>query len=127
MNPETKIQRRQMLALSEAGATVFRNETGGFWAGKVVHRAGDQVTLQGARMIPCGLCEGSSDIIGFTPVTITPEMVGQTVAVFTAVETKTKTGRATKKQINFIDCVQVAGGFAGVARDVEEALKIINK
>lgn len=127
MNPETKIQRRLMLAMSEAGATVFRNETGRFWAGRVAHKDHDQVTLQGAVMVPCGLCVGSSDVVGFTPVTITANMVGQTLAVFTAVEVKTKTGRATKEQLNFIDKVQKAGGFAGIARNDEEALSIIKK
>lgn len=127
MNPETKIQRRLMLAMSEAGSTVFRNETGRFWAGRVVHQDSGQVTLQGAIMVPCGLCVGSSDVVGFTPVEITASMVGQTVAVFTAVEVKTKTGRASKEQTNFIDQVNKAGGFAGIARNDQEALTIIKK
>jgi hypothetical protein len=127
MNPETKIQRLLMMAMSDAGATVFRNETGRFWTGRVVHQDSGQVTLQGAIMVPCGLCVGSSDVVGFTPVTITANMVGQTLAVFTAVEVKTRTGRATKEQVNFISQVQKAGGFAGIARNYEEALTIIKK
>ena len=124
MNPETKIQRNQMLALSEDGRLVFRNETAGAWVGKVIHKEGSQVTLTGARMIKFGLCEGSSDIIGITPVVITQDMVGKTVGIFTAWETKTKTGRPSKEQKTFIENVKKFGGFAGIARTIKEALEI---
>ena len=56
-----------MLALSENGCTVWRNETAGAWMGKQIHREGDQVTLTNARMMTFGLCVGSSDIIGISP------------------------------------------------------------
>ena len=116
MNPETKIQRLIMLALSEAGCTVFRNETGTFWAGKVIHKAGEQVTLTAARPIPCGLCVGSSDIIGFTDD-----------GRFLAIEVKTPKGRPTKEQLRFIDAVNASGGIAGIARSVEDALDLIRR
>ncbi len=114
MNQETIIQRKILIALSGAGCVVWRNETGGFWAGKVVHQSQGQVTLQGARLIPCGLMKGSSDIVGIAPS-----------GHFLAIEVKTPTGRATKEQLNFIDQVKKAGGIAGIARSVEEALTII--
>ena len=126
MNLETKVQRKIMLALSEAGCIVWRNETAGAWVGKVIHKAGDQVTLASARMMPFGLCEGSSDIIGVQPVTITQEMVGQTVGVFIAQEVKTQTGRASKKQLHFIDFINKKGGVAGIVRSVKDALELIN-
>jgi len=125
LNPETKIQNRILLELSKAGCTVWRVETSGAWLGKMVHREGDMVTLSNARMFQTGLCKGGSDIIGITPVTITPDMVGQTIGVFTAQEVKTKTGRATKEQLRFIEAVKKAGGIAGIARSPEEALELI--
>lgn len=124
MNKETKIQRLQMMALSEDGRLVFRNETAGAWVGKIIHKSGDQVTLSGARMIKFGLCEGSSDIIGITPIVITQEMVGETVGIFSAWETKTKTGKPSKEQKTFIENVKKFGGFAGIARTIKEALEI---
>lgn len=127
MNQETKIQRRIMLALSEAGCTVWRNETAGAWVGKVIHKAGDQVTLANARMIKFGLCEGSSDIIGVQPVVITQDMVGQTVGVFMAQEVKTATGKASEKQLNFMDVVRRKGGIAGIVRSVKDALQLIKR
>lgn len=115
MNKETKIQRLIMLELSENGCTVWRNETGQFWAGKVIHRAGDQVTLTDARPIPCGLCVGSADLIGIQHST------GRLIAI----EVKTPTGRPTKEQLRFIEAVRNAGGIAGIARSPEEALQLI--
>ena len=71
-----------------------------------------------------GLQPGSSDLIGWRTVTITPEMVGQQVAVFTSIEVKTPTGRIRPEQQQWLDAVQAAGGIAGVARSVEDALRI---
>lgn len=125
MNQETKIQNAILLALSENGCTVWRVETSGAWLGKVIHRDGDTVTLANARMMQTGLCKGGSDIIGITPVTITPDMVGETIGVFTAQEVKTEKGRPTKEQMRFIEAVRNAGGIAGIARSVDDALQLI--
>lgn len=115
MNQETKIQRAIMLALSEAGCLVFRNETSGAWVGKVIHKAGQQVTLENAKLIKFGLTVGSSDLIGLTAS-------GQ----FFAIEVKTPTGKTTKEQQNFIKQVKGNGGLAGVARSPADALGIIH-
>ena len=116
MNPETKIQNRILLALSEAGCTVWRNETAGAWMGKQIHREGDQVTLVNARMMTFGLAVGSPDIVGIS-----------SDGRFLGVEVKTKTGRATKEQLRFIEAVNKAGGIAGIARSVEDALDLISR
>lgn len=114
MQQESTIQKRIQLALSEAGCTVFRNETGNYWAGKRLHKTGDQVTLANASMVACGLCKGSSDVIGITPS-----------GRFMAVEVKTASGRASDEQVNFIARVNEAGGVAGIARSPEEALQLL--
>ena len=67
---------------------------------------------------------GPSDWIGWRTLTITPEMVGQRIAVFAAVEVKDK-GKPTEEQLAFINIVQDAGGLAGVARSVPDALSIL--
>lgn len=125
MNKETKLQRNIMVAMSQAGATVFRNETGNFWTGRIIHKDKQTVTLANAQMIPCGLCKGSSDIVGWKPVTITPDMVGKKVAVFIGVEVKTPQGRVSKEQEQFIEHVNKKGGIAGVARSVQDALDLL--
>lgn len=71
---------------------------------------------------------GQSDLGGWTSVTITPEMVGKVVAVYTAIETKrTKGGKASDDQLGFIDQVQRQGGIAGIANSVESARRIIEQ
>jgi hypothetical protein len=74
-------------------------------------------TSSDGRHIIFGLCVGSSDLIGWT--------TKNNVAIFTAIEVKTRVGRVTKEQQRFIDAVKKAGGLAGVARSVEDFIKII--
>lgn len=68
----------------------------------------------------------SSDRIGFTMVMITPEMVGKTVAVFTAGEIKKEGWRYNPKkddevaQKAFIDWVIAHGGHAGFWQSVQD-------
>jgi len=112
---EGAIQQHIRLALSDAGAVMFRNQVG------ATH------TPDG-RLIRYGVCNpGGSDLIGFKSVEITPDMVGRKVAVFTAVEVKTPTGKPTADQLHFITTVLRAGGFAGIARSPDEAVEILSK
>lgn len=113
MTSEAAIQQQVRLALARAGVVAFRNNVGQYTDPKT------------GRPIRYGLGVGSSDLVGWTPIVVTPEMVGKTVAVFTAVEVKTPTGRPTDAQINFIEQVLKAGGFAGIARSPRDAVEIV--
>lgn len=133
---ETTISKKIQVALSSIGCRIFRNNVGTGWISnrkqiftknQIVEVNRGDVILRGARPLKSGLGEGSSDYIGWTPVKITSEMIGQTIAVFTAVEVKTKTGNVKESQINFINAVNKAGGKAFVARSPEEAIKEINE
>ena len=88
---ESTILRQYLLSLPK-NVRLFRNNVGRL-------RVGD-------RWIQYGLCPGSSDLIGWTVV--------NGVAVFTAVEIKTATGRVTPEQQRFLDAVVEAGGLATV-------------
>lgn len=70
---------------------------------------------------------GGSDLIGFTPVTITAEHVGRKVAVFTAVELKCGKTKVTSTQHHFIESVKENGGIAVIARDeiTTEELRVL--
>jgi hypothetical protein len=72
-----------------------------------------------------GLHPGSGDLIGWRTVTVTPDMVGRSVAVIASVEVKSTTGRPRDDQVHWADTVRAAGGFAGIARSPEQARLIL--
>jgi hypothetical protein len=119
--------RQIMLALGAEGACVFRQNVGQAWVGRVIERGPRRITLADPRPFHAGLCKGSSDLIGWRPVIITPDMVGKPAALFVAIETKTARGRATPEQQHFVDTVKAAGGCAGIARTIEQAVAILRR
>ena len=104
---EADFMRRCQKLATTLGGRLWRNNVG---------------TLLDKRGVPVhfGLAKGSSDLIGFVPVTITPDMVGQTLAVFASVEVKTLTGRVRPEQKDWIAMVQRFGGLAGIVRTDED-------
>ena len=107
---ENNIIKKILLALPMT-ARLFRNSTGA-------------AVLRDGRFIRYGLCVGSSDLIGWTTREITPQMVGNKVAIFTAIEVKTGDIKTTKEQKNFIDNVNASGGIAIEVRGENEIEKI---
>ena len=105
---EQHIQQHIRLACSTGPVRLFRNNTG------VLRDAN-------GRPVQFGLCKGSADLIGWTTRTVTADMVGQQVAVFTSIEVKGLTGRLRPEQRQWLEVVSVAGGIAGVARSVADA------
>ena len=95
---------------------LFRNNVGQAWVGSIASKSLNRITLENFRPLHAGLCVGSSDLIGWTTVEITPDMVGKYVAVFTAVEVKTGRVPATEAQKNFVEQVNKAGGIAEIKR-----------
>ena len=102
---EQSIQQHIRIACSTGATRLWCNNTG--------------------RPVSFGLCKGSADLIGYRSITITPDMVGQQVAVFTSIEVKTPTGRIRPEQQAWMETVQAAGGIAGVARSVEDAKALL--
>jgi hypothetical protein len=89
-----------LVALSGAGCTAWRNNTG-------------QLPDKNGRPIKFGLCVGSSDIIGIAPD-----------GIFIAIECKTAIGQPTDAQVRFINAVIAKGGRAGIARNSADAVQI---
>jgi len=103
------------LALQRMRCTTWRNNVG-------------MLRNERGGWVRFGLCEGSSDFIGFTEYTVKPEDVGRNIAVFTAIETKRpKGGSLTEEQETFINRVKQAGGIAGAARTPLEATELIQE
>jgi hypothetical protein len=76
------------------------------------------------RLVTYGLCKGSSDLIGLRQVLIGPEHLGQTLAVFTAIEVKAPGGRLREEQRSFLALVERFGGYGGVAKSKAEAARV---
>ena len=112
MASEQSIQQHIRIACSTGATRLWRNNTG-------------TLRDQHGRPVQFGLARGSADLIGYRTITITPEMVGQQVAVLASIEVKTPTGRIRPDQQAWLDTVQAAGGIAGVARSVDDALRIV--
>ncbi len=112
------------IAASKAGGRLFRMPQGLMWVGKIVAKTDTHITLADYHPVKSAI-NGMSDSTGWVSVTITPEMVGQKVAVYLAVEDKSGSGRPSTDQKNFIRAVVAAGGRAGVARNDEDVVRIV--
>lgn len=133
MATETNLYTPIAVAASKQGDRLFRNNVGsGF---QYVDRP-----PKGWKPPPFlkpftyGLPTGSGDLVGWARVMITPEMVGQVVAVFTSVEVKAEGWRSTPSfensdrgvaQASWARAVREAGGRAGRSQSVDEALAIL--
>ena len=102
---EHEIQQRIRLACGRGAVRLWRNNTGAL------------VDQQG-RFVRFGLCKGSSDLIGLRSLEITPELVGQRLARFVAMEVKTDQGVLSREQRAFLRLVQQLGGVGAVCRSV---------
>lgn len=111
---EASAQQRIRLAESKRGARLWRNNVGA-------------ATASDGRHIRYGLCNDSqalnrqiksSDLIGVTPVVITPGMVGDKIGVFTAIEVK-KPGwcyTATDREAAQFAWIELILGLGGIAK-----------
>ena len=110
---EHEIQQRIRLACGRGPVRLWRNNTGAL------------VDQQG-RFVRFGLCKGSSDLIGLRKVVVTPEMVGQRIAQFVALEIKAPQGVVSPEQQAFLRLVQELGGVASVCRSIEQAQAVLD-
>lgn len=114
-----------LLACSQAGARMFRMQVGLAWIGsRITKNADGSITIHDPRPLKSGTV-GMCDTGGWTSVIVTPEMVGQRIAVSTWIEVKQGSGRPSKEQTAFIQAAKLAGCRAGVARSVPDALAIL--
>lgn len=131
-NKEHAIQNEIRNALA-GRALIFRANVGKAWQSNDVVKVPRQmpvvmgprdVLLKNARPFETGLPPGFADLFGLVAVEITPDMVGQKLAVFTALEVKDG-ARVSPLQRNFINAVNDNGGRAGVVRSVDDAEKLV--
>lgn len=114
MKSEKTIQNEIRVGLSAHGI-VFRCNAGDFWQGTVVwSKEFKQNVLINMRRVQ-GLPEGFSDLL----------YVGTDGRV-AFIETKKVKGTPSPEQENFLDLMKECKHRAGIARSVEDAMRIIN-
>lgn len=107
------------LAFGHGNCRLLRNNVGGLYAidGRFVAYG---LGSMGGKILP-----GTLDWIGWRTVTITPDMVGQRIAIFAAIDAK-DLAKPRPQQIVFTNNVLEAGGLAGFAHNVDEARAILH-
>jgi hypothetical protein len=103
---ERRVIAEILLACSRGASRLFRINAGRGWTGRVVRHTKDEITLADPRPFH-GAPKGFPDIIGWTTIEITADMVGQRVAVAVALEAKSAGGRATPEQRSAAEAVAV--------------------
>lgn len=124
---EHDIQNEIRLHISQLGRSViYRGNVGQAWTGsKAVRMSDGSVTISNAHPFSTGLPLGFPDLFGFTMVEITPEMVGSSLPVFTAVEVKQPGKKPTRAQQHCLEFLQSKNCLAGIAHGVDDAENII--
>lgn len=120
---ETGNVKHIMVKASAEGDRLFRNNVGSAWTGKTQKLADGRLLITNPRPVTFGLCKGSSDLVGWTNVKMTQEMVGKTFPIFTACEVKFGKGKASKEQNAFVKYIRSINGMASVAWSFEDYLK----
>lgn len=134
MSGEHRIQNDIRNALA-GECILFRVNVGTAWQGvgkpfrvprtqSVIMQPGD-VLLRQARPFSSGVPEGFSDTFGVVRVTITQDMVGQTIGQALFGEVKDEDGRVKPKQNAFLQAMRNYGALADVWRSVADALRTV--
>jgi hypothetical protein len=93
---------------------LFRINAGLGWTGKVLRHTNDLIMIKNPRPFHAAP-KGWPDLVGWETIEITPEMVGNKVAVFVFEEVKA-TGRLSSFQKRFRDVLVKMGGIFRVIR-----------
>lgn len=119
--------------LSCGPTRLFRQQSMLAWAGKVFSkgtfvdatgRRRETITLIDPHPVKFGT-QGMADLGGLTSIIITPDMLGQRIAIDVQIEGKSRTGCATPEQRAYLEVCRSLGGRAGIARTVEDARRIL--
>ena len=129
MSSEAAVQQNIRLQASEQDDLLWRNNQGACYdeSGRLIRYGLGNDSAQVNKRIK------SSDLIGITKIVVTPEMVGQVIGVFTAIEVKASTWKLRPNdervaaQKRFIDVVREYGGRAGFAWNTDAYKRIVGK
>lgn len=111
---ERRLINQVLLHLPE-NKRLIRVNAGTGWSGKIVKHDQGILILQNPRPFH-GVPAGWPDLIGWETIEITPDMVGEKIAVFCAEEIKA-TGDLSNQQNNVKKLILNMGGIYRVIRD----------
>lgn len=100
---------KEILSALPPEQRLFRINSGTGWVGNITGRTPQAMIIQNPRALHAAP-QGWPDLCGWTTKVITPDMVGQKVAIFTAVEVKV-TGKLSKEQRAFRNVLTAMGGL----------------
>lgn len=113
---ERKIKEQVIREMDPETERLFRVNAGLFWAGDVESRLpGGRVVLRGARAV-AGAPAGFPDMAGWKTIVVTPEMVGQKIAVFVGIELKSANCDVSSVQQKFGELLTRMGGIFKVVK-----------
>lgn len=128
MKDESEISQKVQMAAMNFGCTLMRNNNGA-----AVNETGRLIRFGLGHVSPKDNYK-SSDLIGITKIVITPDMVGKTIGVFTALEIKKEAWDCNKKldereikQSNFLQWVTMNGGIASFVNKVDSLKDIFRR
>lgn len=110
---EQDIMKSIQVELSSKGYKVFRTNVGQGWTGTHISHPNGTITLMAPRVFNTGLPVGFSDLLVVLPS-------GKVAFI----EVKTPTGKVSVHQAKFLNAMRDMGCKCGVARSVEEAVRI---
>jgi hypothetical protein len=105
----------EILANLSPSERLFRINAGTGWQGKIIEHSRSIIVLANPRPLHAAPKDWP-DLCGWETIEITPEMVGQKIAVFKGVEVKIS-GRLTPGQRKFGELIERMGGIFQVIRD----------
>lgn len=104
--PERSLINKILLAAPKRSSRLWRNNCG-------------VAEFSSGAKVKYGIANpGGSDLIGYSVVRITQDMIGMEVPIFTAIEAKTGMLKLTGDQERFLKAVARDGGMAMLAREV---------
>ncbi|QHJ79216.1 MAG: hypothetical protein [Caudoviricetes sp.] len=108
---ESNIQNLSLVAGSQSGAMIWRNQVGTFYT-----RSGAPVKVGNV---------GAADSLGVVPIVITQDMVGKTIGVAIACEFKAKRGRQSDEQKMWQANFEKRGGKYALIRSPDQIVEFI--
>lgn len=115
---EKSLERIRLANLAE-NERLFRINAGEGWTGEARFTDDGVIIIRNPRRFHAAPA-GWPDLAGWTTIEITPDMVGQRVAVFTGEELKTGRQRTNPDQERFRAIVERMGGIFRVVREEGE-------